>query len=250
MLNMAEGLASRRAQQAAHASTTPACHTPPSPLPACHTPPSLYPHVTRHLPFTRTPHTHVHVPCTHTHASARTTPAHRAARLSHKASASPINRLKPLFFPTRCARGRHFSGTDPVFVSQGRWPMIPSGVCDLVYCGAGCLGLSRGGLDLGLFRKSNRPSGRGGLDLGPFRKSNRPSRRGGLDIGLSKRANPSTRGGVVQSDARMRLLKVQVSLLVSAPSVVKSLLNRNALALCLHAHVHVYYPSAYNPHCN
>jgi len=60
-------------------------------------------------------------------------------------SKSPINRLKPLFLPTRCARGRHFSGTDPVFVSQGRWPMIPSGVCDLVYCGAGCLGPSRGG---------------------------------------------------------------------------------------------------------
>ena len=76
--------------------------------------------------------------------------------------------------------------------------MIPSGVCDLVYCGAGCLGavgLSRGGLDLGLFRKSNRPSGRGALDLGPFRKSNRPSGRGGLDLGLLKRANPLTRGG-------------------------------------------------------
>ena len=80
---------------------------------------------------------------------------------------------------------------------------IPRGVCDLVYCGAGCLGLSRGGLDLGLFRKSNRPSGRGGLDLGLFSKSNRPSRRGGLDIGLSKRANPNRRGGVVQSDVRI-----------------------------------------------
>ena len=104
-------------------------------------------------------------------------------------SKSPINRLKTLFLPTRCARGGHFSGTDPVFVSQGRWSMIPSGVCDLVYCGAGCLGLSRGGLDLGLFRKSNRPS-----------------RRGGLDIGLSKRANPSTRGGVVQSNARIKYM--------------------------------------------
>ena len=72
--------------------------------------------------------------------------------------------------------------------------MITSGVCDLVYCGAGCLGLSRGGLDLGLFRKSNRPSGRGGLDLGLFSKSNRPSRRGGLDLGLSKRANPDRKG--------------------------------------------------------
>ena len=39
--------------------------------------------------------------------------------------------------PTRCARGGHFAGTDPVLVSQGRWPTIPSGVCDLVYCGAG-----------------------------------------------------------------------------------------------------------------
>ena len=95
-----------------------------------------------------------------------------------------INRLKTLFLPTRCARGWHFSGTDPVFVSQGRWSMIPSGVCDLVYCGAGCLGLSRGGLDLGLFRMSNRPSGRGALDLGPFRKSDRPSEMGGLDLGL------------------------------------------------------------------
>jgi len=89
-LNMAEGPASCRARQAVHASTTPACHTPPPPLPACHTPHSLYPHVTRHLPFTRTPYTHVHVHvhvCTHTHARARTTPAHCAARSSHKASA-------------------------------------------------------------------------------------------------------------------------------------------------------------------
>ena len=43
-----------------------------------------------------------------------------------------------------------------------------------------------GGLDLGLFRTSNRPSNRGGLDLGLFRKSNRPSGRGGLDLGLKK----------------------------------------------------------------
>ena len=34
-----------------------------------------------------------------------------------------------------------------------------------------------GGLDLGLFEKSNRPSRRGGLDYGLFRKSNRPSKR-------------------------------------------------------------------------
>ena len=81
-----------------------------------------------------------------------------------------LTSLKKLIFAhTRCARGGHFAGTDPVLVSQGRWPMIPSGVCDLVYCGAGCLGLSRGRLDLEPFRKSNRPSGRGeGLDLGFF----------------------------------------------------------------------------------
>ena len=97
-------------------------------------------------------------------------------------SKSPINRLKTLFLPTRCARGRHFCGTDPVFVSQGRWSMITSGVCDLVYCGAGCLGLSRGGLDLGLFRKSNRPSGRGKLDLGLSKRAN-PARRGSLGGG-------------------------------------------------------------------
>ena len=65
-------------------------------LPACHTPPSLYPHVTRHLPFTRTPHTHVHV---HIHTQAHvlrqrmaplscpTKPAHYAARPYTKASA-------------------------------------------------------------------------------------------------------------------------------------------------------------------
>ena len=34
-----------------------------------------------------------------------------------------------------------------------------------------------GGLDLGLFEKSNRPSRRGGLDFELFRKSNRPSKR-------------------------------------------------------------------------
>ena len=110
-------------------------------------------------------------------------------------SKSPINRLKPLFLPTRCARGRHFSGTDPVFVSQGRWPMIPSGVCDLVYCGAGCLGPSRGGLDLGLSRKSNRPSGRGALDLGPFRKSNRPSGRGGVGPWTLQKSESSYKEG-------------------------------------------------------
>ena len=120
-------------------------------------------------------------------------------------SKSPINRLKTLFFPTRCARGGHFSGTDPVFVSQGRWSMIPSGVCDLVYCGAGCLGLSRGGLDLGLFRKSNRPSGRGGLDLGPFRKSNRRSGRGGWTLDFKKERIQEEGGGVPQSDPRIRV---------------------------------------------
>ena len=41
-----------------------------------------------------------------------------------------------------------------------------------------------GGLDLGLFRVSSRPSWRGILDLGAFRKSNRTSGRGGLDLGL------------------------------------------------------------------
>ena len=45
---------------------------------------------------------------------------------------------------------------------------------------------------------------KGGLDLGLFQKSNRPSGRRGLDLGLSKRANPYTRGEVVQSDLRIR----------------------------------------------
>ena len=43
-----------------------------------------------------------------------------------------------------------------------------------------------GGLDLGRFRKSNRPSGRGGLDLGLFRKSNRPSGREGWTLDFKK----------------------------------------------------------------
>ena len=44
-------------------------------------------------------------------------------------------------------------------------------------------------MDLGLFRKSNRPSRRGGLDLGLFEKSNRPSLREGLDFGLFRKSN-------------------------------------------------------------
>ena len=43
----------------------------------------------------------------------------------------------------------------------------------------------------------------GGLDLGLFGKSNRPSRRRELDLGLSKRANAYARGGT-KSDVRIR----------------------------------------------
>ena len=57
----------------------------------------------------------------------------------------------------------------------------------------------------------------GGLDLGLFSKSNRPSRRGGLDIGLSKRANPNRRGGVVQSDVRITTVRTRLALSLKRP---------------------------------
>ena len=60
-----------------------------------------------------------------------------------------------------------------------------------------------GGLDLGLFSKSNQPSRRGGLDLGHLGKSNRPSGRGGWTLDFKKERNQVEGGGGLQSDVRI-----------------------------------------------
>ena len=65
------------------------------------------------------------------------------------------------------------------------------------------------------------PPGGGGLDLGLFGKSNRPSGGGRLDLGLLKRANPGTRWGVLQSDPRIN--EKPYSQLGVAPSSPSSL---------------------------
>ena len=114
----------------------------------------------------------------------------RTARFMDHAFGAVPKSLENLIFAHSLRPWRAFLWQRPSICAPRK---IPSGVCDLVYCGAGCLGPSRGGLDLGLFRKSNRPSGKGGLDLG-----------------LSKRANPCTRcvwGGGVQSDVRAKRVR-------------------------------------------
>ena len=74
--------------------------------------------------------------------------------------------------------------------------MIPSGVCDLVYCGAGCLGPSRGGLDLGLSRKSNRdPPGEGGLGPWAFQKVQPTLWEGGVGPWTLQKSESKKMGG-------------------------------------------------------